>query len=478
VVPVAIVLVALVLLGRSGGGGDLEPWHRWAPESELEAPLGAGFEFADYLALEETVFAELEGFLGNNGPRDPGSGTSRYQPNGRNNPAKFPRNWNRSYVEIADDAVGSALLIHGLTDSPYSLRSLSDELSARGVSVVGLRLPGHGTVPEALDRVGRSDWRAAVQIAARHAAGLKPPAGTFALVGYSNGAALAVQYAMDALDETDLPMPDRLVLVSPAVGITRFAVLAGLPRVLRFVPFTEGLRWTGIEPEIDPYKYSSFPANAGYQTHRLTVSNRNRLADLARLGRGRDLPPVLAFVSLADATVKMEAVAGDLMQPLANPDSEMVVFDVNRDAEIAALFAFDPAERLRWLAEQAPLAWTFTAVGNRDPGSREVIERRWPAGSQEPVIQDLGMSWPDGVYSLSHISLQFPPDDPIYGSSREAARDWGLPLGSLEPRGERGLLRLDMSTMMRLRHNPFYPYFEQRVLEFLGLSVAPAATLP
>jgi hypothetical protein len=34
-------------------------------------------------------------------------------------------------------------------------------------------------------------------------------------------------------------------------------------------------------------------------------------------------------------------------------------------------------------------------------------------------------------------------------------------------RGERGALQINAADMLRLRYNPFYPYMERRLLEFL-----------
>jgi hypothetical protein len=267
-------------------------------------------------------------------------------------------------------------------------------------------------------------------------------------------------------------------MVSPAVGITAFAAVAGLPRALRFVPLADGLRWNSVVPEIDPFKYGSFPANAAYQTHKLTVANRKRVARLAADGRSAALPPILAFVSLADSTVKMESIAADLMMPLADARNEMVVFDVNRQADIVALFGDDPVSRLAWLADQAPVAWQFTAITNEGPRSRAVVEKRWPGGATAPGTRDLGLTWPESVYSLSHVALPFPPDDPLYGAIDDPDRTWGLPLGSLEPRGERGLLRLSIESVMRLRYNPFYAYLEERTLEFTRGSLDGPAAAP
>ena len=81
---------------------------------------------------------------------------------------------------------------------------------------------------------------------------------------------------------------------------------------------------------------------------------------------------------------------------------------------------------------------------------------------------DLGLSWPDDVYSLSHVALPFPPDDPLYGT-RPREKTPGIRLGNIALRGERGVLQIPASDILRLRWNPFYPYVEARVLEFLQL---------
>ena len=82
------------------------------------------------------------------------------------------------------------------------------------------------------------------------------------------------------------------------------------------------------------------------------------------------------------------------------------------------------------------------------------------------------MAWPAGLYSLSHVALLFPYDDPLYGGSESAAGP-GIRLGNLALRGERGLLQVSDADMLRLRWNPFYPYLEQRILAFLNLPEPP-----
>ncbi|MGY2437379.1 alpha/beta hydrolase, partial [Escherichia coli] len=92
------------------------------------------------------------------------------------------------------------------------------------------------------------------------------------LVGFSNGGALAVKYALDALEDKTgtLARPDRLVLISPMIGVTRFARFAGLKAVPALLPAFANAAWLGIMPEFNPFKYNSFPVNGARQSYRLT----------------------------------------------------------------------------------------------------------------------------------------------------------------------------------------------------------------
>jgi alpha-beta hydrolase superfamily lysophospholipase len=57
------------------------------------------------------------------------------------------------------------LLLHGMSDSPYSLRSTGQLLNNRGGYVIGLRVPGHGQAPSGLLHVEWEDMAAAVRLA-------------------------------------------------------------------------------------------------------------------------------------------------------------------------------------------------------------------------------------------------------------------------------------------------------------------------
>ena len=58
-----------------------------------------------------------------------------------------------------------ALIIHGFTGCPQSMRPLAEAFAAAGFSVELPRLPGHGTTPEDMAKYQWRDWTAAVDAA-------------------------------------------------------------------------------------------------------------------------------------------------------------------------------------------------------------------------------------------------------------------------------------------------------------------------
>ncbi|MDF7712673.1 alpha/beta hydrolase, partial [Klebsiella pneumoniae] len=78
--------------------------------------------------------------------------------------------WNRSFVLMPlVNQRGSLVLLHGLTDSPYSVRYLAQLWQQRGYVAVEPRFPGHATAPGALKSVDWETWLAAPRLAVRQA---------------------------------------------------------------------------------------------------------------------------------------------------------------------------------------------------------------------------------------------------------------------------------------------------------------------
>lgn len=155
-------VIGLVVLGtvglavrayRSLGGPALQPWHTFVPV-ELRAPDLDGADWARYVAQEDAIFKSVRAEVSQKLEPDARVPINRYFEGSPVYPARFQHDWNRSYILEPDGKpAGAVLLLHGLTDSPYSLRHIARLYRDRGFVVIGMRMPGHGTVPAGLSDV-------------------------------------------------------------------------------------------------------------------------------------------------------------------------------------------------------------------------------------------------------------------------------------------------------------------------------------
>ena len=450
-------------------GPQPAPWHE-VPLADFTAGQAATVRtLDDYLGLEQRLFAELQQRIYDAGAPADRIFINRYHAGSRSDPNVWPVNWNRTFRLAAAPGApprGVALLLHGLTDSPYSLRTIGEHLAARGIEVVGLRLPGHGTAPSGLLSFRIEDMQAAVRLAARDLHARGAPGRPLYLVGYSNGAALAVDYTLAALDDAALPMPAGLVLISPAIGISKAAVVGRIKTGLSSLPGFGRAAWEVIGTEFDPFKYTSFSFHAAGETFRLT---RGLARDIERRADGRPLhgfPPVIAFLSTVDSTVKAEAVTDTLLDHLAPGGHELVLFDVNRHADVQPLLVTDPGPLTHRLRSRPQRTYALTVITNASPETLQVMELRSPAGSGQASRRVLDLAWPRMTFSLSHVALPFPPDDPLYGYEAVAATNH-VQLGTIAVRGENGVLTVPMWVLTRQRSNPFHAYLTERLDGFL-----------
>ncbi|NOZ94090.1 MAG: alpha/beta fold hydrolase, partial [Acidobacteria bacterium] len=415
--------------------------------------LDAPKNLDEYMALEDRLFAELHQ-KGYRKLPDPSKGFDRFVTKSPSDPDRRAITWNRTRFTVPPHHHGAVLLLHGLSDSPYSLRSVGEVYLRHGFAVIWLRLPGHGTVPSALTRTTWKDWTAATQLGLAKAAKLAGD-GPLHVAGYSNGGLLALDAAMAAIRE-GRRVPDRIVLLSPSIGIPSVARLAKWVKLIDWLPPFRKAQWQEVHQEIDPHKYSSFPFNASYQCWKGTREVHQLLLGLRRSGRLLKMPPVLAFQSVTDSTVIATAVKDRLFDLLPANGSELVLFDVNRKRSLLRFFSPKIVSLSRWGLGEGHRSYAVDLVTNASPDAMEVVERIQGPGGATTVVRETGLSWPPHVYSLSHVALPFPPDDPIYGDGAGPDADQALPLGSLDLKGESGQLQIPQSILYRLRYNPFF----------------------
>ena len=458
----------------------LQLWHTFIPKEMTIEEMDAA-DWEEYLEREEKLFADIRTHVTDKLPLEARVQSNRYFEGSRVYPPNLSQNWNRSYMLLPEPLLpepllpepsgsekkikGAVVLLHGLTDSPYSLRHIAREYRDRGFIAIGLRIPAHGTVPAALTTVKWEDWMAATRLAVREAKKRIDPAMPLHIVGFSNGGALAMKYALDALEDPALARPDRLVLLSPMIGITRFARFAGLAGLPAFFPAFAKSSWLGIMPEFNPFKYNSFPVNGARQSHRLTRSLQNQISRISPKKVFQELPPILTFQSVIDYTVSTPAIFYALYAQLPENGSELVLFDVNRATVFGPLMRSASNVVLSRLLPPLPLRYDITILSNRTPNDIYTASSSTKAGETIPTIRDLDLTYPSHIFSLSHVSIPFPMDDPLYGMTPPPGSDalYGVNLGTLSARGERGTLIINMDSLFRTSSNPFFPYLLERV---------------
>lgn len=469
---VSIVPIAILLQG-CGNDPDLEIWHTEKLTGEFaESMLDDSVQsFAQYLELEQRLFNQLEEKIYTQTPTGPAYSLARYSHDSLSDPSRQQPNWNRTYELSVKQPQGGVLLLHGMSDAPYSLRALGESLQKNGYHVIGLRLPGHGTIPSGLRFVSWRDMSAAVSLAMNHLnsiLGSKP----IHIVGYSTGAPLAINFSLDNIENDRKKIPASLVLISPAIRVHPTGALAQFKNALSEIPGMAKLAFLSTMDEFDPYKYNSFATNAGAQVHHITRSVDQRIQALATDPEMAGLlPPILVLKSTVDSTVTTAAVVDNLLSRLEPDKNEIVLFDVNRNAAIkTTLMVANPGPLTSRLMADQELPFAVTLVSNLDPETNQVVARRkGPYSLHKKETEPLNAAWPRGVISLSHIALPFPPDDPLYGETPPENDDF-IFLGNLAFRGERGLLRLPEDWLLRMRFNPFYEYLEQRTLQWIETS--------
>ena len=463
-----IVVVTLVLAGAFAARQrpDLDIWHTVELMSEFRAGDGIR-SLDDYLEVEERVFAELETKVVSVVRMTQDEELNRFARNSRSFPAKNGQNWNRTQVFEPDELRGGVLMLHGMTDSPYSMRHFALLMRDQGFYVVNLRIPGHGTIPAELARVSWQDWDAAVRVGAADVVSKIGPEQPFFLMGYSNGGSLALKFTLDSINYPGLRIPDRLFLISPMLGVSGMARFGKIYYWLGKLDYFHQAAWLDIFPEYDPHKYNSFPMNAPRQSLALTSAIDQQLRRMAASGALKKMPPVLTFQSLVDATVITRAIATRLYDRLPANNSELVIFDVNREGVLETFVSPGNDALLKQMSGNSSRNYALTIISNQKSGTASVGSTSWYPHRDDFEYRELKYAWPGSLYSLSHVALPFPPDDEIYGFEPYPGDSAFPQLGRAQMVGESGAMVLPASLFTRVRANPFHDYMERRIQEMI-----------
>lgn len=197
------------------------------------------------------------------------------------------------------------LLLHGLSDSPYSMRSLGEALAKQCLWVRAALLPGHGTNAEDLIEVERDDWRQATKITIENFAA---ETDSLYVAGFSTGGALALNYAKE--NEANV---SGLILFSPLLKIN--SSIDWLSPYLAPV-----LTWLDHKESDDYAKYASIPVPAIAQAYELANETRFEL-EASPLAL-----PVFIAMSAEDNTVDSAVTLDYFKRTMVNANSKLWLY--------------------------------------------------------------------------------------------------------------------------------------------------------
>jgi carboxylesterase len=217
-------------------------------------------------------------------------------------------------------AGASALLVHGLTGTPYEMRYLGERLSAAGVRVFAVRLAGHAGTPEELGATDHNAWYESVVDGVQRLRAYGDP---IVVVGLSAGGVLAARLAVDQGEALS-----GVVMLAPAFYLPFWqrAALAGLGvKKLRALASTIYLRSTAGADIHDAAARQVHPS-----AHLMPLSAALSLRELSALVRprlGRLTQPTMLIHSRRDHTCPFEKNVEYVMANLGSARKRLVALD-------------------------------------------------------------------------------------------------------------------------------------------------------
>ncbi|MCK5856050.1 MAG: alpha/beta fold hydrolase [Bacteroidales bacterium] len=458
----AIIFIVVVRALDSRSLPDLKSWHNTSMDKELL--ISRDYQDIDSYLKDEDVY--IRAMFAKVSEKATGK-FNRYNPESKSYPLFKDDNLNASF--IADPGVkqtkGVILLLHGLTDSPYHMRALSEVFKKEGFYVLALRLPGHGTLPSGLLNVTWQQWQKASDWGALQLNKIAKERGDVPLYmgGFSTGGALILNYSLRALDNSDLRIPDKLFMFSPAIGVSKMGALSAWHKSLSWMNYFKKFRWLDVLPEYDPAKYNSFSKNAGRQVYLLTLENKELTKRVAEAKRQNEVPAIISFQSLVDATV-IPLDLLEMYQEIGTSKDELFVYGINRvykDFIEKSVLEINPRE-ITFEQEDKPVLHmlinnlVFDSI--QGPIACGIYEKT-SNDSLIDVYPNHHSYWPLEFFAMSHVAVPIAPDNAAYGAFSV--------MGRLSVKGERDVLLVPSDDIMRIRYNPFFDLMSREIHDFI-----------
>ncbi|MFZ0889877.1 MAG: alpha/beta fold hydrolase [Candidatus Binataceae bacterium] len=245
---------------------------------------------------------------------------------------------------FAGDGV-SALLIHGMTGTPYEMRYVGERLAAAGVRVCGVRLAGHAGAPEELAAAGYDNWYESVVEGFERLRAFGEPN---VVIGLSAGAVLGIRLALDQRQDVA-----GIVLLSCGFFLPRVSTIA-LTALKMLGPMAQRI-FLHKSSGSDIHDAAARMIHPSSRLMPLSAPiNLLQLVAMVRPRIGKLTQPVLIVHSRRDHTCPYERNVGYLMTHLGSVQKQVVeltesyhVITVDTDKERVAAEVVRFVEQIR-----------------------------------------------------------------------------------------------------------------------------------
>jgi carboxylesterase len=224
------------------------------------------------------------------------------------------------------------LLVHGFSGSPPEMRPMGEFLAGKGLTVLGVRLAGHGTTPEDMARTTWRDWVASAEEGLQE---LEARCEAVFVAGLSMGGLITLHLA------AHYPLAGIVPMAAPAYIADWHS---------RFVPMVQYF-WRWVTPNIESDLTDPEAQERCWSYNRLPTRCIVSLRQLLRLVR-RELPqievPALIMQGRCDHHIPADS-AQIIFDRLGSTDKEMtwwsnsghcITIDSEREAVWARAYDF------------------------------------------------------------------------------------------------------------------------------------------